>query len=464
MTAVSTLGQRVVAWFQGSVNRRILAAALTVGGISVVVKLVATLRELAVAYQFGTSDAVDAFLIAILIPQLVINVVAVSLTPAFTPVYIETRENEGPAAARDLLASAVAASAFLAVITGLALVLVMPVAFPLLAPGFGGEKLALTRALFYVLLPVVVLNTIATIWAAALNAGERFAVAAVASVCVPLVSLAMILALGPIWGIHALALGTVFGFLLQCVMLGVALKRERLPVVPRWTGVTRALRRVGSQYLPMVAGAALTAGSWAIGLAMAAMLPAGSVASLNYGIKVVSMTTEIATMALATALLPHLSLMVARRDWPAIKKTIRTFVWSIVIVGVPLTMLLIVGSPLIVRLLFQRGAFTVDDTKLVSTIQSLYLLQVPFVMGGMVFVRLASSLQKNHILLWGALITLPLTIVLNLILMRSLGVAGIALATSLIQMVSCFYLALSASRALHTIERGALATPFGTDE
>src|SRR5882762_6419444 len=111
MTVASTLSQRVAAWFQRSVNRRILAAALTVGGLSALVKLVATLKELVVAYRFGTGDAIDAFLIAILIPQLVINVVAGSLAPAFTPVYIEARETEGPAAARELLGSAVAASA-----------------------------------------------------------------------------------------------------------------------------------------------------------------------------------------------------------------------------------------------------------------------------------------------------------------------------------------------------------------
>src|SRR5258708_7130676 len=123
MTVVSALGQRVAGWLQGSVNRRIFAAALTVGGLAIVVKLVSTSKELAVAYRFGTGDAVDAFLIAILIPQLVVNVVAGSLPPAFTPVYIQVRENEGPAAARRLVGSAVAASSVLALLVGLALLL-----------------------------------------------------------------------------------------------------------------------------------------------------------------------------------------------------------------------------------------------------------------------------------------------------------------------------------------------------
>src|SRR5438874_2606021 len=120
MTTVST--RRLMSeWFRGSVNRRILAAALTVGSFSVVVKVAATLKELAVAYQFGTGDAVDAFLIAFLIPSLVINVVAGSVTAAFTPVYIEVRETQGALAARGLFRSATAGSLILllAVIGGL---------------------------------------------------------------------------------------------------------------------------------------------------------------------------------------------------------------------------------------------------------------------------------------------------------------------------------------------------------
>src|SRR6266571_8112054 len=99
MTAASTLGQRMAGWFDGSVNRRILAAVLTVGGFSVVVKATATLKELAVAYRFGTGDAVDAFLIAFLVPSLLVNVFAGSLSAAFTPVYIHVRETEGASVA-----------------------------------------------------------------------------------------------------------------------------------------------------------------------------------------------------------------------------------------------------------------------------------------------------------------------------------------------------------------------------
>jgi putative peptidoglycan lipid II flippase len=430
-----------------------LAAVLTVAGFSVVVKAAATFKELAVAYRFGTGDAVDAFLIAFLVPSLVVNVVAGSLTAAFTPVYIQVRETQGVSAARRLFGSASAGSAVVALAVTSLLLALIPFGLRYLSDGFSPEKLGLTRSLFFLLLPIVVLNAVVTLWSAALNAEDRFASVALAPACVPILGLALVLLAGRTWGIYSLALGTVFGFLAQCSVLAIALHRQGIHLVPRWTGMTPELRRVVSQYVPMVAGAVLTSSSWAIGQAMAAMLPAGSVASLNYGNKVVAMISEVGSMALATAVLPYFSVMVARRDWTGIRRTIRVYVRLIVLAAVPATVILILLSRMIVRLLFERGAFTGADTSLVARIQDLYLLQVPFVMVGMLFVRLASSLQRNQILLIGAAITLPLNVTLNLILMRRLGVAGIALSTSLVFLVSCCYLVLSLRRALSIVER-----------
>jgi putative peptidoglycan lipid II flippase len=107
---------------------------------------------------------------------------------------------------------------------------------------------------------------------------------------------------------------------------------------------------------------------------------------------------------------------------------------------VPLTVGLVYFSEPLVRLFFERGAFTSGDTYLVSQVQVLFLLQVPFYFLSILIVRLISSLQANHILLWGAVISLPLSVILNYLFMQWLGVAGIALSTSMVYFVSFCYL------------------------
>src|SRR5437899_866337 len=166
MTAQSAQRRRLADWFTASVNRRILGAAFTVAGFSVVVKATATLKELAVAYRFGTGDAVDAFLIAFLVPSLVVNVVAGSLTAAFTPVYIQVRETQGVSAARRLFGSVTAGSAGLVLAVTCLLLALTPLGLRLVGHGFNAEKLALTRSLFLLLLPILLLNAVVTLWSA----------------------------------------------------------------------------------------------------------------------------------------------------------------------------------------------------------------------------------------------------------------------------------------------------------
>lgn len=449
---LSALRDRAAQWFRRSTNRRILAAALTVGTLTVVVKLAAMAKELVVAYRFGTGDVIDAFLIAFLLPSLVVNVVTGSFGLAFTPIYVDVRERRGMSDAFALLGTAMVGCAALALAVTCLLLAAIP-ALPLLASGFDTEKLALTRDLFLILLPVILLNAFIALWSAALNCERRFGSAALAPVGVPLLTLGMVLLAGRAWGGYALAFGTVSGSALQCGILAIALARARMPVMPRWAGATPDLKRALRQYYPLMASAVLTSGSWAIGQAMAATLPSGSVAALNYGNRIPAVVSEIGSMAIATAVLPHFSLMVARREWQAIWHTLRVYGRLIAVATIPLTLLGIYLSPTIIRVLFERGEFSPSDTRTVAAVQSLYLLQLPFVMVGMLFVRLVSSLQRNEIFLLGAAITLPLNVVLNAVFMRWFGVSGIALATSVVYLVSCAYLFVAVGRTMRVIER-----------
>src|SRR5690349_2910581 len=72
-----------------SANRRIFTAMMTVGALSVIVKLAATLKEVAFAHRFGASDQLDALLIAFLLPAVVMNIAAGSFNAALIPTYIE---------------------------------------------------------------------------------------------------------------------------------------------------------------------------------------------------------------------------------------------------------------------------------------------------------------------------------------------------------------------------------------
>ena len=89
--------------FQGSsVNRRIFRAAASVTAAGILVKIVATFKEFAVAGVYGRSDAMDAFLAAFLIPNLLINLISESMNQAMVPTLVRVRELEGHERAKEL--------------------------------------------------------------------------------------------------------------------------------------------------------------------------------------------------------------------------------------------------------------------------------------------------------------------------------------------------------------------------
>ena len=87
-------------WRSISVNREILSATLAVGGMTAVVHIATAARDIILAYQFGTTDVLDAFLIAILLPSVAISIVAGSFASAFIPTYISVQLLEGHEAAK----------------------------------------------------------------------------------------------------------------------------------------------------------------------------------------------------------------------------------------------------------------------------------------------------------------------------------------------------------------------------
>src|SRR5579863_8425188 len=149
-----------------SVNRQIFRAAADVTVAGILVKIVATFKEFAVAGVYGRSDAMDAFLAANLIPGLLINLISESMNQALVPTLIRVREQEGHDRAQQLLSSSML---WMCVLLTAVSALMARGFFPLIASHFLAAKLDLSVRIFYALLPMVLLAGVASNCTAVLN-------------------------------------------------------------------------------------------------------------------------------------------------------------------------------------------------------------------------------------------------------------------------------------------------------
>jgi putative peptidoglycan lipid II flippase len=450
---IAALRTRLGSWTvrQGrTVDRSVLAAMLTVGGCSGLAKLATTGQALLVAQYFGTGDAMDAFLIAYVLPFFAVDVLAGSFGAAFIPTYVQIRAAHGHAAARRLLGTVTAAAVALLVAVGALLALSGPFVLPLLASGFSHEKLGLTYALFVLLLPMLVISGLSKLWAATLNASGSFALPSLVPVLTPVCAALLLLFAASTLGIQALAVGTVVGAALEAVVLACALLRHDLSPVPRWLGAGPFVRQVAQQYAPTVCGLFIMSSGLLIDQAMAATLGPGSVSALSYGNRLVALLLGIGPV-LGTALLPYFSTIVAVGDWQHVRQTLRQYIVLALVLTIPITILALSMSETLVAFLFQRGAFTTEDARLVSQIQSVYFVQVPFYAVGTILVRMISSLKASYILTQAAIINVVVNVAFDYILMQAFGVVGIALSTTIVYIVSCGYCLLRVRRLLRAV-------------
>jgi putative peptidoglycan lipid II flippase len=413
----------------GSTNRQVFRAATTIVILTSIAKLAAVAKELLVARRFGTGETIEAFLVAVLIPMLAINIVSNSLAIALIPTYITVRERDGKDAAQRLLSGITVWSLLLLGAVTLLILASSRWYMPWIASGFNQRKLELSFRLLLIVSPLIVLSGIANIWGAVLNAGERFALVALAPIITPSVTVVVLLFIVR-YSIDALPIGMVFGAALEMLLLGMALRLRGISLRPRWHGLNADLRLVGQQFGPRVGASALRSGSVVVDRALAATAAPGSVAALNYGNRVVITLLTVIGAALGSAITPYYSKMIAKRDWQGVRHTLRRYLVLLFLASIPLVLLLFFLTVPIVQAVFQRGSFRAKDTQLVAQIQALYALQIPFYLGNVLVSRLLSSLLASQIAMWAAALNVALNVVLDIVFIKMMGVPGIALATS----------------------------------
>jgi putative peptidoglycan lipid II flippase len=439
------------------INRKILRAAASVSAAGILVKLAAVGKEITVAGVYGRSDVMDAFLAAALIPGLLVNLISESMNQALVPTLIRVREQEGRERAQQLLSSSMLWICILLLAASIAMAAAAHGIFPLIASHFPPAKLKLSIRLFYALLPVVLITGIATNCTAVLNTVDQFVLPALAPIAISICIIAGAPLLAWRYGIWALVYTTLAGSCLHALLVAWMMHAQDYRFRLRWHGMTEAMRTVASQYGPVLLSGMVASGGLLVDQSMAAMLPAGSVSALAYASRFVSVVLTLLAGAISTAIVPYLSRLIAHSDWAGCRNTLRTWVWLTAGISVPIAVILIAGARSIIRVALQHGAFGPNDTAVVARVLAMYAIQIPFFVTSRVYYRFLIAMLRTDLVLYCGMINLALDVVLNIVLMRRYGVAGISLATSLWTVSTFFFLRFWARRLLVKAE---LKTPL----
>jgi len=334
--------------------------------------------------------------------------------------------------------------------------------FPVIGSHFAAGKLDLSVRLFYWMLPTVVLTGIASNCTAVLNTRASFALPALATIATP----AAIMICAPLlvghMGIWALVCATLIGALVHVGWVASMMESHDYRFRMRWFGFSEPMREVVHQYGSVLLSSLVASSGLLVDQSMAAMLPAGSVSALAYAGRFVSVVLTLLAGAVSSAVVPYFSEMIAERDWESCRNILRTWGWLTLLVSTPVAAALIASAHLLIQVTFEHGAFGVADSAAVTPVLAMYALQIPFFVCSRVFYRFLVAMRRTDLIFYCGLLNLGLDVVLNLMLMRWLGLAGIALATSLWTVSTLIFLWYWSWRVLRAaIDSSIMSGPDG---
>ena len=429
----------------------LLKSAAVVGSYTLVSRFLGFIRDILIAFYLGAGVAGDAFFIAFKLPNLFRRLFAEgAFNLAFVPLFSGKLASEGEHAAAQFAEEALSILLLaLLLLVGLSQLL-MPWLVMLIAPGFvdDPERFDLTVYLSRLTFPYLLFISLVSLLSGLLNSFERFASAAFAPVLLNLCligSLLLVSADGQASAV-ALAWGVAVAGVVQ--FLWLSLNCYRLGILPnlRFPRLTSSVRRLLLLMLPAVIGAGVVQLNLVVDMIIASLLPSGSVSHLYYADRIAQLPLGVIGVAMGTALLPTLSRqVVGNESGPALATQNQAVEFSLIF-AIPAAVALFVIAEPVVFVLFERGAFTSADTSVTAAVLAAYSLGLPAFIVIKVLAPGYFARKDTKTPVRIAVLALLVNVVLNILLMKPLGVAGIALASSIASWLNAGLLAWGLTR------------------
>ncbi len=440
-------------------GRHILQSTAVVSLFTGLSRLLGFVREMLMAYYFGTTLAKSAFDVAFKVPNLFRRLFGEgALSAAFVPVFTAALEEEGEAAARRLAGRVFCLLAGVLMLVTAAGIFLSLVVLPRL---LYSERLAAVLPLLAVMLPYMIFICLVAVCMGILNVRRRFAVPAATPIVLNAVWILSLFLLSPLFGetpgtrIYGVAWGILAAGALQLTVQVPALRQVGL--LPDFRGCFQPDARV-RRILGLMAPAAIGVGFHEINVLVDGMLAlyvgTWAPATLTYAERLIYLPLGVFATALATVLLPTFSRHATLGDTRDLIRTFRFSMSGLLLVMIPAAAGLLLLTGPVVQLVFEwkGGEFDAASTVLTAralrwyapglVVFSVYKVIVP------VFYALQDTRTPVRVGIAAVIFNLVMNVLFVLTWPDGYRHAGLACATVLSQAASGLWLGVLLSRRL----------------
>ncbi len=402
--------------------------ALIITIISLISKVFGFGREVALAYFFGTSSIVDSYLMAIAIPTIIFGWLS-SLSVVYIPIYTDLKANYGIKKSNEFSDNVISVSIVLSIICALLGMMFSKSIVSIVSPGFEGATYDMTVQFLNISIWSILFTSVLQILISYLNCNDKFIQSNISSLFFSSIQIVFII----ISGIISSKM-LVYGYLAAnisyfAILLFFSFKNNfsyRFKI-----SFTKELKQAFSILIPVFFSSMIMQINVLIDKTFASVLQEGSISALNYASVLKGFIIVIFMIAINTMIYPMLSKAFAEKNIIKFKDIFSKGTNIIIILFVPITVGAIILSKPAISFIFERGEFGNTSVIMTTSAFIMYTVGVLAISLRDVITKVFYSMQDTKSMLYISALALALDIIFNILLIKPMGHAGLALGTSL---------------------------------
>ena len=433
-------------------NKHIMRVLLSLSSAVFLVRIAGMLNQVLSSSHFGAGAEMDAYFVAYTLPTVLAYLITGALDAAVIPVYARVRSQRDTEYTSRFFSTLLNLFALCSLLLTVLLIVFRHQMIFLTAPALAPLQANMAAELAQLIDPVLFLMVMIAYMECIFNVEGQFGWPAYAGIVVPLTTALLIVFLGNSLGVAVLCIGMVLGLLLQLAVFIIRAKRAHLIYRCVLDLRTPEMRLIFIALWPAFLGGLIAEASPLIDQVFSSFLPQGSISAISYALKIVTVFSGIIFTSVGRAILPFLSRQSARHDMKAFKATLRFYLWAVGLGTTVISLGMLVLAHPIVQILFQRGAFTAEDTD--RTAQTL----IGFVFGltpmalGFIASKAFSAIGRNRVLMGISVVSVAANALFDYIFGHFWQSEGIALSTSAVYVCNMLILFVALNRMIGKLD------------
>lgn len=399
------------------------------------------LREVLMARYYGASMYTDAYIIANNVPTVLFDTLGQALLTCFIPMYTKIKcENDKSRADIFTLRLLVYLILICILLTIVGETLTKQIVL-IFASGFKGNILNITIEFTRILFPSLFAMTILNLYTGYLQIYQKFEITAIVPMIGNIVIIITLIISNIIGNIYFFVWGSLFGLFFQVLFLLPSVKKIGLF---RYNNFSLKKDKYVLQLIPLLLpvfiGSALNEINSIIDRTMVSNLETGSVSTLNYAYKIISLAITVIAMPIINVMYTRFSTFSAQQNGKRFKASVHQCLNLILTIMIPVCLIIFNFRDFIIKVLFERGNFNTFISAKTSDALAFYTIGLVCMCIQQVFIRVFYSKQNTYIPMINGVISTVLNIILDFIMIKIFNFKGAALATSVTAIISSFIL------------------------